>query len=48
MRLDHAVLLETHRAVFKLGGKNLFVLYLLVKNMSAVYSADTETIYEVA
>ena len=29
-----------HRAMFKLGGKNLFVLCLLVKNLSAVYSAD--------
>ena len=29
-----------HRAMFKLGGKKLFVLCLLVKNMSAVYSAD--------
>ena len=26
--------------MFKLGGKNLFVLCLLVKNLSAVYSAD--------
>ena len=26
--------------MFKLGAKNLFVLCLLVKNMSAVYSAD--------
>ena len=31
---------QTHRAMFKLGGKKLFVLCLLVKNMSAVYSAD--------
>ena len=31
---------HTHRAMFKLGGKKLFVLCLLVKNMSAVYSAD--------
>ena len=31
---------DTHRAMFKLGGKNLFVLCLLVKNLSAVYSAD--------
>ena len=30
----------THRAMFKLGGKKLFVLCLLVKNVSAVYSAD--------
>ena len=29
-----------HRAMFKLGGKKLFVLCLLVKNVSAVYSAD--------
>ena len=28
------------RAMFKLGAKILFVLWLLVKNMSAVYSAD--------
>ena len=33
-------LFSTHRAMFKLGGKNLFVLCLLVKNLSAVYSAD--------
>ena len=26
--------------MFKLGGKKLFVLCLLVKNVSAVYSAD--------
>ena len=26
--------------MFKLGAKNLFVLCLLVKNLSAVYSAD--------
>ena len=31
---------KSHRAMFKLGGKNLFVLCLLVKNLSAVYSAD--------
>ena len=31
---------RTHRAMFKLGGKKLFVLCLLVKNMSAVYSAN--------
>ena len=30
----------THRAMFKLGGKNLFVLCLLVKNVSAVSSAN--------
>ena len=30
----------SHRAMFKLGGKKLFVLCLLVKNVSAVYSAD--------
>ena len=30
----------THRAMFKPGGKNLVVLCLLVKNVSAVYSAD--------
>ena len=29
-----------HRAMFKLGGKKLFVLCLLVKNVSAVNSAD--------
>ena len=34
------VLPVTHRAMFKLGGKKLFVLCLLVKNVSAVYSAD--------
>ena len=28
------------RAMFKLGGKTLFVLCLLVKNVSAVNSAD--------
>ena len=32
--------LHAHRAMFKLGGKKLFVLCLLVKNVSAVYSAD--------
>jgi len=31
---------QTHRATFKLGGKKIFVLCLLVKNVSAVYSAD--------
>ena len=31
---------NSHRAMFKLGGKKIFVLCLLVKNMSAVYSAD--------
>ena len=31
---------QSHRAMFKLGGKKLFVLCLLVMNMSAVYSAD--------
>ena len=31
---------EAHRAMFKLGAKNLLVLCLLVKNVSAVYSAD--------
>ena len=31
---------KAHRAMFKLGGKKLFVLCLLVKNVSAVYSAD--------
>ena len=30
----------THRAMFKLGGKKLFVLCLLVKNVSAANSAD--------
>ena len=30
----------THRAMFNLGATNLLVLCLLVKNMSAVYSAD--------
>ena len=30
----------THRAIFKLGAKHLFLLCLLVKNMPAVYSAD--------
>ena len=30
----------SHRAMFKLSGKKLFVLCLLVKNVSAVYSAD--------
>ena len=29
-----------HRAMFKFGGKKLFVLCLLVKNVSAVNSAD--------
>ena len=32
--------------MFKLGGKNLFVLWLLVKNVSAVYSADRCNFYE--
>ena len=32
--------LYAHRAMLKLGAKNLFVLSLLVKNISAVYSAD--------
>ena len=31
---------STHRAMFKLGAKIVFLLCLLVKNMSAVYSAD--------
>ena len=30
----------THRAMFKLGAKKLSVSCFLVKNMSAVYSAD--------
>ena len=30
----------SHIAMFKLDGKNLFVLCLLIKNLSAVYSAD--------
>ena len=30
----------THRAMFKLGAKNLFLLCLLIKKKSAVYSAD--------
>ena len=30
----------SHRAMFKLGGKKLFVLCLLVKNVSAANSAD--------
>ena len=29
-----------HRAMFKLGAKNLFLLCLLIKKKSAVYSAD--------
>ena len=33
-------LFESHRAMFKLGGKKLFVLCLLVKNVSAANSAD--------
>ena len=32
--------LWTHRAMFKLGAKNLFLLCLLIKKKSAVYSAD--------
>ena len=32
--------LEAHRAMFKLGGKNLIVLCLLIKIVSAVSSAD--------
>ena len=32
--------LPAHRAMFKLGGKKLFVLCLLVKNVSAVSSAN--------
>ena len=32
--------------MFKLGSKNLFVLSLLVKNVSAVYSADRCNFYE--
>ena len=32
--------LAAHRAMFKLGGKKLFVLCLLVKNVSAANSAD--------
>ena len=31
---------SSHRAMFKLGAKIVFLLCLLVKNMSAVYSAD--------
>ena len=33
-------LLDTNIAMFELGSKNSFLLCLLVKNMSAVYSAD--------
>ena len=33
-------LAKAHRAMFKFGGKNLVVLCLLVKNVSAVYCAD--------
>ena len=32
--------LNPHRAMFKLGGKNLIVLCLLIKIVSAVSSAD--------
>ena len=32
--------LGAHRAMFKLGAKIVFLLCLLVKNISAVYSAD--------
>ena len=31
---------DSHRAMFKLGAKNLFLLCLLIKKKSAVYSAD--------
>ena len=31
---------QPHRAMFKLDGKKIFVLCLLVKNVSAVNSAD--------
>ena len=31
---------KSHRAMFELGGKKLFVLCLLVKNVSAANSAD--------
>ena len=34
------VLCNSHRAMFKLGAKNLFLLCLLIKKKSAVYSAD--------
>ena len=34
------VIMKSHRAMFKLGGKKLFVLCLLVKNVSAANSAD--------
>ena len=37
---DFRVLPYSYRARYKLGGKNLFVLCLLDKNRSAVYSAD--------
>ena len=38
--------MTTHRAMFKLGCKKLFALCLLVKNVSAVYSADRCNFYE--
>ena len=34
------VFIVPHRAMFKLGAKNLFLLCLLIKEKSAVYSAD--------
>ena len=36
----HMVFIVPHRAMFKLGAKNLFLLCLLIKEKSAVYSAD--------
>ena len=40
------IALATHRAMFKLGAKNLFLLCLLVKNMPADYSADRCNFWE--
>ena len=36
----YALFLSSHRAMFKLGAKNLFLLCLLIRKKSAVYSAD--------
>ena len=38
--MDPAVCEISHRAMFKLGAKNLFILCLFIKKKSAVYSAD--------
>ena len=49
MPFVHATLIdsiESHRAMFKIGAKQLFSLCLLVKNVPAVYSADRSNFWE--